>query len=370
MKHIIETGIYHHYAAFIGLSALWMHHFLLTFMLFPYYPLEAGFLMLGLVFCAPMLSYLLPKLNKKDTRVRKHQKLSVFGVSCIGIYITALSVEVEAMTTALALTSYVVAGLILFTLMCYLVSRDRVNELTLSTAVDAILLIGVGGQLTSLVAVGVFFGGISPWVLFITNAVAFGTVLATGFAGRELIDKVHSHYEKTLNEDELTGLLNRRGLYQIFDRARDKIKPQEKLLIFVVDIDYFKLFNDTYGHAEGDVCLKMVSRHLECLFSQSIKLDVCRYGGEEFVCLGVVSDDNATQFFHSKIIECWKEKSSLLNVAHEKSPFGMVTLSAGGGEFSSDVVKKSNFNTLFEKVDSSLYEAKEKRGSVVLLKSS
>ncbi|MDO6713330.1 diguanylate cyclase [Aliiglaciecola sp. 2_MG-2023] len=84
--------------------------------------------------------------------------------------------------------------------------------------------------------------------------------------------------------DHLTGLTNRRGFLRAFTFARElRKRSANPLAILLLDVDYFKKFNDTYGHQAGDDCLKLIADTLsEILRSQDV---LARWGGEEFALL-------------------------------------------------------------------------------------
>lgn len=91
--------------------------------------------------------------------------------------------------------------------------------------------------------------------------------------------------EEQATTDELTGLPNRRGFYEDFLREMDRTDRGHSKggLLIMVDLDNFKMINDTYGHAAGDASLRLVARMLE---SNSRVMDTCaRLGGDEFVLL-------------------------------------------------------------------------------------
>lgn len=108
----------------------------------------------------------------------------------------------------------------------------------------------------------------------------------------DIAEKKIAHQQeriRTLEEqamtDELTGLLNRRGFYDSFVREMDRTERGHSAggLIIMVDLDNFKMINDTYGHAAGDAALRLVARMLE---SNSRAMDSCaRLGGDEFVLM-------------------------------------------------------------------------------------
>lgn len=97
--------------------------------------------------------------------------------------------------------------------------------------------------------------------------------------------RAHAILEKYSFEDALTGIANRRRFNEIihteWNRAR---RNRSALAIVIIDIDFFKRYNDNLGHAQGDVCLIEVARALEKSFRRAGEV-VTRYGGEEFVVI-------------------------------------------------------------------------------------
>ncbi len=105
-------------------------------------------------------------------------------------------------------------------------------------------------------------------------------------------DKKMAEQEKRIREleeqvtiDELTGILNRRGFFDAFEREMDRTRRGHSNggLLILVDLDNFKMINDTYGHQAGDAALRLVGRTLK---DNSRTMDMCaRLGGDEFVLL-------------------------------------------------------------------------------------
>lgn len=86
------------------------------------------------------------------------------------------------------------------------------------------------------------------------------------------------------SSDELTGLINRRGYYQRFEAELERARRhQTPLCVALIDVDHFKILNDSHGHLSGDLVLKTLSD----LFSQNLRKSdvICRFGGEEFAIL-------------------------------------------------------------------------------------
>ncbi len=100
------------------------------------------------------------------------------------------------------------------------------------------------------------------------------------------------------NHDGLTGLLNRRAFdrqaNQIFQRYLRTPHARGALRIAMIDIDYFKRYNDHHGHPAGDTVLHAVATTLAAQLRGSDSV-VARYGGEEFVALGTGRRDNRNQ---------------------------------------------------------------------------
>jgi len=126
--------------------------------------------------------------------------------------------------------------------------------------------------------------------------------------------------------DGLTGIANRRhfeeALATEWARARRASLP---LSVIMIDIDYFKDFNDAYGHQRGDDCLKQVASTLQNSFHRAGDM-VARYGGEEFVA---VLPGTATESAF-KIAEMLRTKVEQLQIPNDKSPgHRIITISLG-----------------------------------------
>lgn len=114
--------------------------------------------------------------------------------------------------------------------------------------------------------------------------------LAVAREGAVLVSQALSRaqvLEKALamaSTDELTGLTNRRGFYERFEAEVERARRQKsEMTVALIDVDYFKRFNDTYGHLCGDLILKSLAE----LFALNVRKSdmVCRFGGEEFAIL-------------------------------------------------------------------------------------
>jgi diguanylate cyclase (GGDEF)-like protein len=171
--------------------------------------------------------------------------------------------------------------------------------------------------------------------------------------------------EKLAMLDGLTDIPNRRGLDQTLSkewlRAR---RAHSYLSVCMIDIDYFKAFNDFYGHGVGDDCLRKVASAIK----QSLKRPadfVGRYGGEEFMV--ILPDSNESSAL--QVAESIRANITSMNVEHEQSPIASnVTVSIGVASQCIDD-KSEQENAIVMTADSALYAAKSQgRNKVVLAK--
>jgi diguanylate cyclase len=141
----------------------------------------------------------------------------------------------------------------------------------------------------------------------------------------ESIHLAHQAVRDMALTDGLTGIGNRRrldlALAQEIARARREATP---LALIMLDVDHFKRYNDTYGHAAGDDCLCKVAAAIEGTLKRPADLAV-RYGGEEFTVL--LPDTNVAGACH--VAERILEAIRALALAHAGHPLGIVTASAG-----------------------------------------
>ncbi|MCU7834333.1 MAG: diguanylate cyclase [gamma proteobacterium symbiont of Taylorina sp.] len=159
------------------------------------------------------------------------------------------------------------------------------------------------------------------------------------------------------NIDPLTKLVNRRYFEQQFkkewQRNQRDVDNQNQLAFFMIDIDFFKQFNDTYGHQAGDVCLIKVATSIINNTRRSGDI-VARLGGEEF---GVIITESSKEDV-IKLAEQIRSDIQALKIPHSCSEYGVVTISLGG------VFRTSNddcdsCNTLYNKADQLMYQAKK-----------
>jgi diguanylate cyclase (GGDEF)-like protein len=122
---------------------------------------------------------------------------------------------------------------------------------------------------------------------------------------------LHAKLSEQALRDPLTGLHNRRYLFEVAPSMLELARRQDKpLCVVLLDLDHFKLLNDTCGHAAGDLVLK---RFATLLTEMLRKSDViCRHGGEEFVALLPEIDADGAQVLMQRMLEAFTAQQSEL----------------------------------------------------------
>jgi len=169
---------------------------------------------------------------------------------------------------------------------------------------------------------------------------------------REL-EEANQRLERLSHVDGLTGLANRRRFDEAFDvEWRRGSRSSWPLSLMLIDVDAFKAFNDTYGHLEGDACLRRVADTLSSCLGRAADV-AARFGGEEFVALlPLASADEA-----ARLAERVRERVEALAIPHASSPAAKrVTVSIG---CASTVPKEDGEPAaLLAAADAALYAAK------------
>lgn len=152
--------------------------------------------------------------------------------------------------------------------------------------------------------------------------------------------------------DGLTGVLNRRAMDEgLAQAAAVASREQSPLSVLLIDVDYFKRYNDHYGHLDGDEALRRIATTLQESCARPLDI-VARYGGEEFaVILPQTPYEGATQ-----VAERIREALARQRMPHEQSPLGMVTVSIGYA--TADQCTPKVGERLLESADNALYRAK------------
>lgn len=154
--------------------------------------------------------------------------------------------------------------------------------------------------------------------------------------------------------DGLTHIANRRAFDETLAReVKRAARNRSVLSCLFLDIDHFKLFNDTYGHIVGDRCLEMIAGTLKKSFKRAYDLPA-RYGGEEFAVIMPETNSNEANALAQRLMENIKA----LGITHESSPISdLVTVSIG----IASIQPAAHFDPeyLVKAADKALYRAKE-----------
>jgi diguanylate cyclase (GGDEF)-like protein len=132
--------------------------------------------------------------------------------------------------------------------------------------------------------------------------------------------------QRLATTDELTGIANHRRFKEFLDDEwRRAVRRGAPLSLIMIDIDFFKTYNDTYGHQAGDACLKQVANVLSETVNRSTDF-IARYGGEEFVVVLAEADGESAAMMAERMRACVEA----LNMPHIRSNASdHVTISAG-----------------------------------------
>ncbi|WP_338447831.1 diguanylate cyclase [Niallia oryzisoli] len=169
------------------------------------------------------------------------------------------------------------------------------------------------------------------------------------------LNKAYQEMKYFSNRDGLTNIANRRYfdhyLITEWERAKDSSLP---ISMIIVDIDFYKKYNDSNGHLAGDGCLKQIAKILEAAVENSIGL-AARIGGEEFAIVLPETDLSQAKMMASKI----QSTISVMKIPHESSPISsFITVSIGVSTMVPTTASKPE--ELILKTDKALYTAKKK----------
>ncbi|WP_412772392.1 sensor domain-containing diguanylate cyclase [Nitrobacter sp.] len=176
-------------------------------------------------------------------------------------------------------------------------------------------------------------------------------------AVNENLAVAYKQMQEHAETDALTGLANRHGLRQFFERElRRCTQEQRPISVAIIDVDYFKSYNDHYGHVAGDEGLKAIASAIRS--SIRSRDYATRYGGEELVVILPDTDLAGAEHVAETILHAVRS----LSIQHKGSPFERITVSIGvvgvktvpRGLYSADVR-----DSLLRSADKALYAAKD-----------
>jgi len=213
---------------------------------------------------------------------------------------------------------------------------------------------------TLLVLLGLVFSpeGGEAWKVYFNRAIAvfaIWLIVLQGLIKNELnneLTEANKKLELLSRIDGLTGLANRRFMDEFIDKEWLRAIRKKLYISFIlIDIDFFKLYNDNYGHPEGDECLKKVATELKSLALRPGDL-VARYGGEEFALVLADTEEAET------VANICRQSIKELQIPHEFSEAAdVVTISVGF--YSVAPEKGTDPSMIIDAADKALYKAKE-----------
>jgi len=171
-------------------------------------------------------------------------------------------------------------------------------------------------------------------------------------AREEFLTSENRALSEVAAHDDLTGIANRRAFNRaIVSEGSRHTRSARDLSLLMIDVDYFKPYNDLYGHLAGDACLRTIAATIR----QAVRRDAdlaARYGGEEFAVLMPATEPAGAQRVAANILEAIRA----MRIPHAQSPHRMVTVSIGIA--SCPAGQAFNPDRLIEQADQALYLAK------------
>jgi diguanylate cyclase (GGDEF)-like protein len=193
---------------------------------------------------------------------------------------------------------------------------------------------------------------IALFVLLLQGLYIFRPMIHTIAQEKEELLKLNEDLAQQASIDGLTGVANRRRLDEFVQRELARsLRERTSMSVIMVDIDFFKAYNDVYGHLAGDECLKKVAHALTVAARRPTDL-VARYGGEEFAIVLPNTDFPGMAL----IAEACRKSVESLAIPHSGSLVsGVITISLGLAGITEE---QRSIESLFDAADSALYKAK------------
>lgn len=172
---------------------------------------------------------------------------------------------------------------------------------------------------------------------------------------KQALENYRHMLEQQVRKDSLTGLANRRALDEVLEREWMRaVRDERPLAALIMDIDFFKGYNDFYGHLAGDDCLQRVAQVLQTHVQRATDM-IFRYGGEEFVVLLPNTDLPDARQLAEKLCQALQHQ----RIENQASPLGgVVTISVGVACIQPRHDSTGNGHSLLEQADTALYTAK------------
>ncbi len=166
------------------------------------------------------------------------------------------------------------------------------------------------------------------------------------------LDSANQELKRLTSLDGLTGIANRRHFDSMLEREwRRAMRQGDEVSILMCDIDFFKQYNDAYGHQSGDECLRLFAQTLSGTMDRGGDL-LARYGGEEFAA--VLPSTALRGAVH--VAEQMRKAIDRLKIEHKETPFGYITASFGIA--SAVAMPETDPQDIVGAADRALYKAK------------
>ncbi|MEH2329902.1 PleD family two-component system response regulator [Nostoc sp.] len=170
---------------------------------------------------------------------------------------------------------------------------------------------------------------------------------------QQKLEAVNLELQRLVTIDGLTQVANRRRFEEYFYQEWQRLKREQRpLSLILCDVDFFKLYNDTYGHRVGDRCLQKIAQAIKDMIKRPGDL-VARYGGEEFAVILPNTDTEGATHVADEICHAVR----ILAIPHQNSQVSShVTISVG---FTTEIPQPdSDLEEMIAAADRALYEAK------------
>lgn len=285
----------------------------------------------------------------RKRRFHSYKKLKPFGKILIGYVAVALawSLYILYLDQCLAYKQ-VIAYVVSLVIVSSMLNLDPRTFFLLNCISTTVLLVILYETQDS---AAIFFGNTVNLIVLIAFILLSHSMKYCSFYENELRKM---EIERLSHEDALTGLRNRRSLQEYSEKYAESDKSKNGLLsAIMIDIDYFKKFNDRYGHDKGDLLLKGMGETLNAI-QELYPAAAFRFGGEEFLVLCEAATSAQAKEIAEDIGERFKRQS--------KEPFWAgkepVTISIGIAE-TNHISTPEELYHLITKADRALYQAKE-----------
>lgn len=206
---------------------------------------------------------------------------------------------------------------------------------------------------------GVMVNGVFVTVLTLFISYRYYRSTAVEFCDMETISQQYKEIERSntllqqmVHVDQLTGLLNRHYLLEkTYPKFEESQKQQEFGMFLMLDIDYFKQYNDTYGHIQGDECLRVMADVIRTL-SKRYDAEAIRYGGEEFLIIKLSHEAFDAKQFANQLLK------QLYDSNMERSDVEFDRVSVSIGLWSGELQRVPHIEVAIKHADDALYQAK------------